>query len=80
MPDAYEMVLGAPNSTNSTGGWNLALDLFTPSTNATVQKLWTDAIFVDLTAKVAAGFNVTFGDYWARAVSSHCLCDNSELH
>lgn len=75
MPMIYDMVLSNPAKNQS--GWNLALDLFTPSTNATLQGSFIGAVFEAIGAKSAAGFDVTFGDWWARVLSYHFLPGSS---
>lgn len=64
MPTVKAMVLG---DNTKQAGWRLDLDLFNPGTGAN-ETLFVAHILADLAAKKAAGFNVTFNDYWSRAV------------
>jgi lysophospholipase len=71
-PKLGDLVLG--NEAAGTAGWNLAQDLFNPGgSNGNLTRAMATNIFGDLAAKSAAGFPVTFGDYWARALSYHFL-------
>lgn len=70
MPQIYDMVLGpSTTTTNSTGGWNLAKDLFVPGEDNATQDAFLGAVYTDIATKANAGFPVTFGDFWARVVS-----------
>ncbi|KAM0755886.1 hypothetical protein T439DRAFT_376171 [Meredithblackwellia eburnea MCA 4105] len=65
----YQLVLGGGNQT----GWNLDISVTNPG-NVTQQGVVVQQILSDLAAKKDAGpFNVTIGDYWARALSRHFL-------
>jgi lysophospholipase len=69
-PKLGDLVLG--NVAAGTEGWALDKDIFAPGT-PNQQKVFAAEIFADLIAKRSAGFAVSFGDFWARALSYHFL-------
>ncbi|KAH7873529.1 lysophospholipase [Lentinula edodes] len=68
-PMVQDMVLG------SQPGWLLQEDLLDPDGSLGIVDVleYFDAIDQSVDAKAAAGFNVTIGDAWARALSYHFL-------
>lgn len=69
------MVIG-DNATQT--GWLLNHDLFAPG-NESQSSAYVQSLFFDVSSKKFAGFwNVTFADFWARALSYHFLPGTSE--
>lgn len=76
-PDIQSLIFGptsADVSSNTFGGWLTQFDLLPPSTtsNASNAAFIAD-LTVDVQAKHAAGFPVSFNDFWAIALARHFL-------
>ncbi|GBE81631.1 Lysophospholipase 2 [Sparassis crispa] len=70
-PTLPKLIFGAPNASAQTfGGWNVQLDLLTPSTNTSVEDYLVELI-EEASGKALEGFPVTITDVWARALSRH---------
>lgn len=62
---------GSSDSTNVFGGWLADLNVLGPSTNLTINNQFIGTLFGELAGKLKAGFPVTFGDVWSRALARH---------
>ncbi|EKM59979.1 uncharacterized protein PHACADRAFT_206193 [Phanerochaete carnosa HHB-10118-sp] len=72
-PTIQDLVFGTDSGPGGepTGGWNSNFGIATISSNTTVEDDFVEVLLTEIAGKFQAGFPVTIGDVWSRALARH---------
>lgn len=83
-PTFHALIFGSNVTTKTPdvfGGWHTDIALLSLSdTNATLNDEFVSTLLEELAGKRAAGFPVTFGDFWSRSLARHFTNGTSEAN